>query len=154
MENKGSGTTLLTLTFYQLMIWLPDGKICSAHKSCRMRKCTGLLKWGRRKVSWNCWVKYSWTHFHIQFLTLLLFSILPLLFIQSFVLLSSRHFSSSLSFDPPCECSRDLTFSHLLEEDLPGGSPVKACTDLYVLVKYITVWVSHDAVQGKAGGAV
>lgn len=148
------------------MTWLPDGKICSAHKSCRVRKCTGRWKRGRRVTVSE--IQLNTCHLFIS--NFLLSSFPPSLpfysFIHSFVLLCSLHRSSSLCFDPPCECGRGLTFSHLLEEKCASltcleAAPWRPCADLYVCacelqlhnrLSHHLVWCS--AGESRGGGAV
>ncbi len=114
------------------MTWLPDGKICSVHKSCQMRKRTGLWKWGRREVSWKALSEMQLNACHL-FISNFFLSFFPpslpfpFFFTPSFVLLSSPHFSSSRTFDPSSlphfliPLTRKMWFFFFL---LPRGIPM------------------------------
>lgn len=153
--NREKGSRILLLTFYQLMTWFPDGKICRAHKSYQIRKCTGLWKWGRREffvetAEWDT-AEYM-PPFHVQFLS----------FIPSFLLLFiTLFFFTTLSPHLPRIQLPYLISSHLLEKkrgssffSCPEVVSWIPCADLYVLVNYITVWdfkVIWLAVEGNSG---
>lgn len=155
--EKRSRATLWSLTFNQLMTWLPDGKICSAHKSCLMKKRTGLQKRGMREVFMKT---AEWMHvtflYPISFLPSLLHPFPSHLFVLSFVLLSS------LFLQPYLWSILPTSLFQTSEREKCGSSyfscleeaPWILCSGLYVLVKYITVggfqviWCSEGECRG------
>lgn len=130
--GKRSRATLLSLTVYQLMTWLPDGKICRSdekmHTAVEMRQ--GFVK----TAEWGAALYMS--TFHIQFLSFPSFSF----FFYSFILFPLPHFSHLIHLSLP-HLFTSITGKMCLSASFsyPEAAPWIPCTDLYVLAKYITV---------------
>lgn len=142
------------------MIWSPDGKIWSKLKCCNMEKMRQAMgtRWEKGFVKLLSEIQLQMCHlFKFEFVPSFSSPSIPFICIHSFVLLCSLHFSSSLSFDLPCECSWGFTFSHLLEEKCGSltclkAAPWRPCADLYVCACEIYSHLSHHFIWYSAGG--